>query len=287
MFLTQQRTILHKITCKGIGLHSGKEVTINFLPSKPNLGIIFKRTDVEGDEESIIRAKYDNVTETNLGTTISNSFGIKVSTIEHLMAAIWSSKITNLIVEIDNEEIPIMDGSAEPFIFIIESAGVKEEKEACKTLRILKEVSVEEEDKLISIKPYKGFAIEMSVEFPGVGKQNYLYDFEKLPFKENLSRARTFCYEKEVEYMRSKGLALGGSLENAVVLNDLGEPINNEGFRYKNELVRHKILDCVGDIYLSGFYNIEGYITANKTGHKLNNLLLRKLFSDTTNYTII
>jgi UDP-3-O-[3-hydroxymyristoyl] N-acetylglucosamine deacetylase len=180
-----------------------------------------------------------------------------------------------------------MDGSAEPFIFMLESAGLKEEKMLCKTLKVLQEVRVEENEKFVSIKPNKGFVIDMKVDFPGVGTQEYIYDFEKLPFRENISRARTFCYEKEVEYMRSKGLALGGSLNNAVVLNDLGLPINEEGFRYKNEIVRHKVLDCVGDIYLSGFYNIEGYITAYKTGHKLNNLLLRKLFSDTNNYKII
>lgn len=287
MFLTHQRTILHKVSCVGKGVHSGKDVTLNFIPAKPDFGIIFKRTDIDNGEESIVRAKYDKVTETTLSTTISNSFGTKVSTVEHLMAAIWSVGITNLLIEIDGEEIPIMDGSAEPFIFILNSSGVKEEEKLCKTLRVLKTIKVEEGDTFVSIEPHKGFVIDMKVDFPGVGKQDYIYDFEKSPFKENISRARTFCYEKEVEYLKSKGLALGGSLDNAVVLNESGVPINEEGFRYKNELVRHKVLDCVGDICLSGFHNMECYITAYKTGHKLNNLLLRKLFSDKNNYEII
>jgi UDP-3-O-[3-hydroxymyristoyl] N-acetylglucosamine deacetylase len=286
MFLTHQRTISHKVSCKGHGLHSNKNVTITFLPAEEDAGIVFKRTDTESGKNEII-AKYNNVCDTTLGTVIKNKHGTKVSVIEHLMAAIWSSRITNLIIEIDNEEVPAMDGSAEPFIFMLASAGMTEQKALCKTFEITKEVRVEEGDKFISIKPYDGFAIDMKVDFPGIGKQEYKYDFKKSPFKENISRARTFCYEKEVEYMRSKGLALGGSLDNAVVLKEDGSVINKEGFRYKDEIVKHKVLDCIGDIYLCGFYNIKGHIEANKTGHTLNNLLLRKLFDDKNNYKII
>jgi len=286
MFLTKQRTVSHKISCQGHGLHSNKNVTMTFVPAEEDTGIIFRRTDVESSKNTV-KAKYDNVCDTKLGTVIKNKHGTKVFVIEHLMAAIWSSRITNLIIELDNVEVPAMDGSAEPFIFMLASAGMKEQEALCKTLEITKEVRVEAGDKYISIKPYDGFALDMSVDFPGIGKQEYKYDFKKYPFKENISRARTFCYEKEVELMRSKGLALGGSLDNAVVLKDDGSVINKEGLRYKDEIVKHKILDCIGDMYLSGFYNMKAYITANKTGHTLNNLLLRKLFNDKNSYKII
>lgn len=286
MFLKNQRTISHKVSCQGHGLHSNKNVTMTFAPADEDTGIVFRRTDIEADKNEVV-AKYDNVCDTAFGTVIKNEHGTKVSTIEHLMAAIWSSKITNLIIEIDNAEVPIMDGSAEPFIFMLASACVNEQQALCKTLEITKEVRVEEGDKFISIKPYDGYALDMSVDFPGIGKQEYRYDFKKHPFKENVSRARTFCYEKEVEYMHSKGLALGGSLDNALVLKDDGSIINEEGFRYKDEIVKHKVLDCIGDMYLCGFYNIKGHIEANKTGHTLNNLLLRKLFDDKNSYKII
>ena len=286
MFLTHQRTISHEVSCKGHGLHFNKEVTIKFLPAEEDTGIVFRRTDIESGKNEVL-ALYNNVSETTLGTIIENQHGTKVAVIEHIMAAIWSSRITNLIIEISDVEVPVMDGSAEPFIFMLASAGMKEQKALCKTLEIKKEVKVEDGDKNILIKPYNGFAIDMRVDFRGVGEQFYSFNFVKSPFKENLSRARTFCYESDVEAMRSKGLALGGSLENAIVLKEDGKIINEEGFRYKDELVKHKILDCVGDIYLSGFYNIKGYIEANKTGHTLNNRLLRKLFDDKNSYEII
>lgn len=286
MFLKQQRTIVHRINCKGHGLHSNKNVNMTFVPAEENTGIVFKRIDLESGKNEIV-ARYDNVVNTTLGTIIANKHGAKVMVIEHLMAAIWNCKITNLVIEIDNEETPIMDGSAEPFIFILNTAGVKEQDALCNTLEITKEVKVEEGDKYLLIKPYDGFVVDITVDFKGIGKQSYKFNSMEAPFQDNISRARTFCYEKDVEMMRANGLALGGSLDNAAVFREDGSIVNEEGLRYTDEVVKHKLLDCIGDVYLSGFYNIKGYVEGYKSGHTLHNLLLRKLFSDKDAYKII
>lgn len=274
-----QKTIHHKVSCNGIGLHSGKEVKMTLLPAQDNQGIIFTRTDVR-DKNNIIHANYQNVTQTTLGTVISNKDGVYVSTIEHLMAALWCLKIDNLIIEVDNVELPILDGSSEPFIFLLECAGSNITKEPRKIIEILKEVTIEDGDKFLKVKPALDFAIDLEIDFkhPQIKKTKFRFDDTKCSFKSDISRARTFCFKNEIDQMHKMGLAKGGSLDNAIVIDDHG--ILNEGpLRYADEFVKHKILDFIGDIYLAG-YKIHGEFTAFKSGHSVNNKFLRKLFSD-------
>ncbi|MFT7099407.1 MAG: UDP-3-O-[3-hydroxymyristoyl] N-acetylglucosamine deacetylase [Rickettsiales bacterium] len=285
MSITKQRTINKKVSCSGIGLHSGKEVKISLLPGVENGGIIFRRIDVKGENE--IHANYKNVSTTNLGTTISNKSGVKVATIEHLMAAIWGCGIDNLVVEIDSEETPVMDGSSSSFIFLIECAGTHGQEEPRKTIEILKKIEVTDGDKSLSIEPDREFSVNLQIDFnhSQLGEQNFEFHTEHTSFKNDISRARTFAFEKDIDAMHAAGLALGGSLQNAVVIGENGV-LNEDGVRYPDEFVRHKMLDFIGDIFLSGGYFI-GKFTAIKSGHGINNQLLHKLFSDKTAYRII
>jgi len=285
--MTKQKTILKSISFSDIGLHSGVEVNINLLPTEANTGIIFERIDVDLGENRKIPALYKNVSETQLGTVITNENKVSVSTIEHLMSALWACDIDNVIIEIDNKEVPIMDGSAKPFIKEIQKAGIKEFDVGRKTLRILREVSVEDKDAKITIKPSEDYSINMEVNFPygNIGKQTFSFSGKQEDFKKEVSKARTFCNEKEIEMMRKMGLARGGSLDNAMVFNEEGI-LNESGFRYDCEVARHKLLDCVGDMFTAGYF-IQGEIEALKTGHKLNNMLLRKIFSSKENYKIV
>ncbi|MBL6665003.1 MAG: UDP-3-O-acyl-N-acetylglucosamine deacetylase [Rickettsiales bacterium] len=286
MILKSQKTINSKISCKGIGVHSGKNASITFYPAPTDTGIIFRRTDFDKDK-SHIRAKYDNVIGTNLGTSLINKHGAKVSTVEHLMAAIWGCGIDNLYIDISGEEIPIMDGSSEPFIFLFECAGIKTQNQPRKVIEILQTIRVEEDDKFAQVRPSKDFSIELEVEFSKqkIAKQKFIYNPESTSFKNDISRARTFGFKHEIEALHKMNLAKGGSLDNAIVI-DNGKVINKEGLRYENELVRHKALDFVGDVYLSGYFII-GAFKAYKTGHKLNNMLMHELFSNKDNYRII
>lgn len=279
----KQTTIKNEISFSGIGLHSAVEVSITLKPNFNYTGIVFRRVDKNNSE---IVAKYGNVVDTKLGTTISNGIE-KVLTIEHLMSAIWACDIDNLIVEIDNQETPILDGSAINFINEIKKAGIVELEQDRKYLKILKEVEVVEGEKYVKLIPSDNFSIDITVNFPygNIGKQHFVFDGNKENFISNISNARTFCNEKEIEYMRSVGLARGGSLDNAVVFNDTGA-INDGGLRYKNEVVKHKLLDCVGDLYVCG-YNIIGKCVSNMGGHTLNNQVLRKLFEDERNWMLI
>lgn len=281
-----QRTINSKISCKGIGVHSGDHALMTFVPAPVNTGIVFRRTDFD-KEKSLIKAKYDNVVGTNLGTSLTNKYGAKVSTVEHLMAAIWGCNIDNLYIDIQGEEIPIMDGSSQPFIFLFECAGIKTQNQPRKVIEILKTVRVEEDDKFAQVKPSKEFSIELEVEFSHekVSKQTFNYKPESTSFKNDISRARTFGFKHEIEQLHKINLAKGGSLDNAILIDD-GKIINKEGLRYKDELVRHKALDFVGDVYLSGHF-INGAFQAYKTGHKLNNMLMHELFSNPENYRIV
>ncbi|MFT5703144.1 MAG: UDP-3-O-[3-hydroxymyristoyl] N-acetylglucosamine deacetylase [Rickettsiales bacterium] len=285
MSVTSQRTINKSVSCNGIGLHSGKEVQISLLPAPENSGIIFKRIDLESENQ--IHANYQNVTTTNLGTTIANQSGAKVATIEHLMAAIWGLRIDNLIVEINAEEIPVMDGSASSFIFLIECAGTHSQEEPRKTIEILKKIEVIDGDKSVIVEPAREFAVNLHIDFghSQLGKQSYKFHSDHNSFKNDISRARTFAFEKDIEKMHQAGLALGGSLKNAVVIGENGI-INPDGVRYPDEFVRHKMLDFIGDIFLSGGY-ILGKFTAVKSGHGLNNKILHKLLSDPTAYRFI
>jgi UDP-3-O-[3-hydroxymyristoyl] N-acetylglucosamine deacetylase len=281
-----QKTINKKVSCNGVGLHSGCEVKMSLLPAPENSGIIFKRIDVK-DKNNEILANYQNVTTTNLGTTIANKDGVSVATIEHLMAAIWGCGIDNLIVELNAQEIPIMDGSSSSFVFLIECAGVHKQEEPRKIIEILKTVSVQDEDKSLIIEPSKEFSIDLHIDFnhSQLGEQNFDFHSNHTSFKNDISRARTFAFEADVEKMHKMGLALGGSLKNAVLIGQKGI-INQEGLRYQDEFVRHKMLDFIGDIFLSGGYFL-GHFKGFKTGHSLNNKLLHRLFEDNSSYRLV
>jgi UDP-3-O-[3-hydroxymyristoyl] N-acetylglucosamine deacetylase len=283
---TLQKTISYKVNCNGIGLHSGKEVRMTLLPGECDTGIIFKRTDVKG-KNNLIKANYANVTQTTLGTVISNEDGVTISTIEHFMSAIWCLGIDNIIVEVDNVELPIMDGSSEPFIFLTECAGSKTLNKPRQIIEILREVSFEDGDKFIKVKPSKSFSINLDIDFnhPQIKEANYHFDESKSSFKSDISRARTFCFKSEIEHMQKIGLAKGGSLDNAIVIDDDGI-LNESPLRYKDEFVKHKILDFIGDIYLAG-NRICGEFNAFKAGHGINNAFLRKLLSNQDNWRFV
>lgn len=286
---SKQTTVANKVSCAGVGLHTGSQVVVTINPAPAGSGIIFKRMDVESSK-ALVPAVFDAVCETKLGTTIRNEYGVTVSTIEHLMAAIWGVGIDNAIIELDAPEVPIMDGSSEPFVFMLECAGVKTLSAPKKILRILKKVEVREGDSLLSISPNQegdsGLLVNIEIDFKHavIGKQVAQYDFRDVTFKQSVSRARTFGFEHEVSMLRSMGLARGGSLENAVVVGKEAI-LNEEGLRYSDEFVRHKALDLVGDFFLAGF-NIDGAVKALRPGHSINNKLLRAVFADASAYVI-
>ena len=286
MIKQKQKTLERKVSCIGVGLHSGQPVKLQLSPANTNHGIVFKRIDISGFD-NIIPAQFDKVTKTQLGTTLSNEQGTIIATVEHLMAALWGCGIDNALIEVDGPEIPIMDGSSEPFVFLAECAGIKDQEEDRKVVKVLKQVEVRDGDKFAIVKPSDDFAIDLEIDFnsKAISNQKWVYSSSQVSFKTDLCRARTFGFEHEVEYMRSQGLARGGSLENAIVIS--GDKIlNKEGLRYNNEFVRHKLLDCIGDFYLAG-NRIQGNFTAYKSGHGLNNKLLHKLFEDKSAYEII
>jgi UDP-3-O-[3-hydroxymyristoyl] N-acetylglucosamine deacetylase len=282
----KQRTIERKVSCIGIGLHSGQEVKLSLNPAPVDFGIVFKRTDITGFD-NLIKADYRNVTKTNLGTTLSNAEGTMISTVEHLMAALWGCGIDNALIEVNSAEIPIMDGSSEPFVFLIDCAGVKEQEKNRRIVKVLKQIEVRDGDKFVRIEPASDFAVTLEIDFASkaIASQKCVFDSSEVSFKTDLCRARTFGFEHEVDYMRSQGLAKGGSLENAIVIKG-DEVVNVEGLRYTDEFVRHKILDCIGDFYLAGT-RIEGHFTGYKTGHKLNNQTLHTLFADKSAFEIL
>jgi UDP-3-O-[3-hydroxymyristoyl] N-acetylglucosamine deacetylase len=274
-----QTTIKNKMVCEGVGVHTGIQTTLTLLPAPEGTGVIFRRTDHPGIA-GVIPARFERVTDTRLGTTIGNAYDVKVHTVEHLMAAIVGCGVTNLIIEIDGAEVPIMDGSAAPFVFLIECAGVVKQSSPQRAIRVRETVRVEDGDKYAELRPGIGFSAELEIAFENckvIDRQFYSFDLDSPSFKAELARARTFGFRHEVEYLQKNGLARGGSLANSIVLD--GETIMNEdGLRYADEFVRHKLLDVVGDLALAGgplFAQFRGY----KTGHALNNQLLRKLFA--------
>jgi UDP-3-O-[3-hydroxymyristoyl] N-acetylglucosamine deacetylase len=286
MIAISQKTINSKISCNGVGLHSGSAVSMTLIPAPCDSGINFKRTDIE-NEKSIIKANYKNVVDTNLGTTIANEFGVKVSTIEHLMAAIWGCGIDNLLIEINAAEIPIMDGSSEPFVFLIECAGISLQEQPRRVIEITKKVRVEDKDKFIEVEPSKEFSIDLKIDFDHkeIKQQHFDYHSTFTSFKNDISRARTFGFKHEIEYLHKLGLAKGGSLDNAILVDENGV-VNKEGLRYGDEFVRHKALDFIGDIYLAGHYII-GHFTASKSGHGINNKLLHELMKNEDSWRLI
>lgn len=281
-----QHTVAAEVSCVGVSLHSGDMVNMVIRPAAPNTGIVFVRKDIE-DSRNIVPATFDAVVETTLGTTIANKHGVTVSTIEHLMAAIWGAGVDNARIELDGPEVPIMDGSSEPFVFLLECAGRVQQRAARRAVEILKEVTVTEGQSTATIRPAEGFTLDIEISFkhPLIESQRAHYDFSATTFRQALSRARTFCFERDVEKMRSMGLALGGSLHNAIVLGER-DTINEGGLRYADEFVRHKALDCVGDYFLAGAA-LRGAVTTNRPGHGINNKLLRAIFADASNYRIV
>ena len=277
-----QQTLARPIFIKGIGLHSGINVLMKLLPAEANFGIKFYRTDLDSD--NIIEASWSNVSSTLLSTTISNNSGASVSTIEHLMSALSGLHIDNLKIEIDGPEVPIMDGSSKDFVELIESLPLKTLNKKRKIIKIKKDLKVTNKDSSVELKPNDQFSIDFEIDFPSkfISKQSCQLQLINGNYKSDIASARTFGFEKDVDTLRSKGLALGGSLKNAVVVGD-NKILNKEGLRFKDEFVRHKILDSIGDLYLAGA-PIQGYFFGNKSGHYLNNLLLRSLFSDNSNY---
>ena len=242
------------------------------------------RTDViQGDKE--IKADFRNVTATTLGTTIANHDGTSVSTIEHLMAALWGCGVDNVLIEIDGPEVPIMDGSAEPFVFLIKCAGIVEQNRARRVIEVLKPVTYVENDTSITISPSAMLEVELEIQYANqvIGTQRNSFNSLRSSFETDLSRARTFGLLEEVEYLQKQGLAKGGNLGNAIVV-DKDQVLNEDGLRYADEFVRHKVLDCLGDLYLGG--HILGKVSGTKSGHRSNNMLLRTLFADPTAWRV-
>tara|TARA_B100000700_G_scaffold328541_1_gene446697 strand:- start:795 stop:1721 length:927 start_codon:yes stop_codon:yes gene_type:complete len=280
-----QKTLKNKVFCEGVGLHTGNNTQIKILPADVNSGITFIREDLNKDRKIV--ASYKNVCDTKLGTTIENNAGHKVHTIEHLMSAFMGLRIDNADVILSGSEIPIMDGSAKVFLDLISSAGIKEQFAKKKVIKVLKEVSFSQNNSSIIAVPSDNFSIDYMIDFddPAIGVQRQKITLLANTFDEEIGSARTFGMLNEVEYMHQNGLALGGSINNAIVV-DNGKILNPEGLRFKDEFVRHKILDLCGDIYLSGFHII-GSIVAKCAGHEVNNKFLWELFSDKSNYEVI
>jgi UDP-3-O-[3-hydroxymyristoyl] N-acetylglucosamine deacetylase len=281
-----QHTVAAEVSCVGVSLHSGDMVNMVIRPSQPHTGITFVRTDIDA-AQAVVPATYDAVVETTLGTTIANKHGVTVSTIEHVMAALWGAGIDNARIELNGPEVPIMDGSSEPFVFLLECAGRVQQRALKRVVEVLREVTVEEGASRATLTPQDGFSLAVEIAFNHklIATQKAEYDFTETSFKQSLARARTFGFARDVEKMRSMGLALGGSLHNAIVIGE-DEIINEGGLRYADEFVRHKALDCVGDYFLAGAA-IKGAVATTRPGHGINNKLLRALFADPANYRIV
>ena len=285
-FLKQkQQTIKNEILFSGIGLHSGKHARVVIKPSESDSGIKFIRTDVE--KNNTIKALWYNVSSTVLSTTVSNEWNVSVSTIEHLMSALSGMHIDNANIYINGPEIPIMDGSSMPFVELIENAKTKEQDCRRRIIKVLKKVEVCRNDSFVRLSPNKQFSVNFEIEFdsPVINKQSCSLRLLNGNYKSDVSSARTFGFEKDVKGLMANGFALGGSLDNAIVVGKQSI-LNKEGLRFTDEFVRHKILDSIGDLYLAG-YPIEGYFYGRKSGHALNHELLKKLLSNEDNFTLI
>lgn len=277
--MLQQRTLKSLIRATGVGLHSGVKVTLTLRPAAPDTGIVFRRIDLDPPVD--LRADPFAVGDTRLASCLERD-GVKVATVEHLMSALAGLGIDNAWVDVDAAEIPIMDGSAAPFVFLIQSAGIEPQNAPKRFIRVTKAVRVEEGDKWASLAPHEGFRLSFSIVFnhPVFDPSNrqVTVDFSEHSYVREVARARTFGFMQDVEAMRSQGLALGGSFDNAIVMDEY-RVLNADGLRYGNEFVKHKVLDAVGDLYLLG-HPLLGAFSAHKSGHALNNKLLRALLAD-------
>ncbi|MBP2315297.1 UDP-3-O-acyl-N-acetylglucosamine deacetylase [Azospirillum soli] len=274
-----QRTVKKPVRCTGVGLHTGATVTLTISPAEPNTGFVFLRTDLSG-QAAVIQARWDTVVDTRLCTVIGNAHGTTVGTIEHLMAALAGCGVDNAIIALDNIEVPIMDGSAEPFVEAIERVGTVAQNAARRAIRILKPVTVVDGAKSATFTPDDVTTFRFDIDFDNavIAQQSHAIELDGESFKDEISRARTFGFLHEVEGLRKMGLARGGSLDNAIVISG-DRVLNEDGLRFDDEFVRHKILDAVGDLYLAGGPFI-GHFHGVRSGHALNNQLLRALFAD-------
>ena len=277
--MVRQRTLKNSIQANGVGLHTGEKVYLTLHPSAPDTGVVFRRIDLNPVVE--IPAKVENVGDTMLSTTLIKD-GVRVSTVEHLLSALAGMGIDNLIIDVSAPEIPIMDGSAAPFVFLLQSAGIEEQDAPKKFIKVKRPVTVEQDGKQATFKPFDGFKINFAIDFdhPVFENQtlNASIDFSSTSFVKEVSRARTFGFMHEFEYLRAKGLARGGSLDNAIVVDE-SQILNEDGLRFEDEFVKHKILDAIGDLYLMG-NSIIGEFDAHKSGHGLNNASLLALIAE-------
>ncbi|CCG39635.1 UDP-3-O-acyl-N-acetylglucosamine deacetylase [Magnetospirillum molischianum] len=281
-----QRTLKTAIGCTGVGLHSGSRVTMTLRPAAPDTGICFRRVDIAGGG-GIVTANWATVNDTRLNTCLRNNDGVAVGTVEHLMAALSGMQIDNCLIDINGPEVPVMDGSAAPFLFMIECAGTLEQSAPRRAIKVLKRVTVRNGDKVASLSPASSFSVRVEIDFDStaIARQEFFLGLSERSFKAEVARARTFGFEQEVAMLRANGLARGGSLDNAVVIDSTGTKVlNDDGLRYGNEFVRHKVLDAVGDLYLAGG-PILGHFSGIRTGHAINNQLLRQLFADSSAYS--
>lgn len=277
--MIKQRTLKRIVQATGIGLHTGKKVTLSLRPAPANTGVIYRRTDLNPPVDFPAEAK--SVRDTMLCTCLVNEDDVRISTVEHLNAALAGLGIDNIIIEVDAPEIPIMDGSAAPFVFLLLDAGIEELNSAKKFLRIKENVRVTDGDKWAELAPYNGFSLDFTIDFnhPAINSstQRYKLDFSAKSFVRDISRARTFGFMRDIEYLQSKGLCLGGSFDCAIVVDDY-RVLNEDGLRFEDEFVRHKTLDAIGDLFMCG-HNIVGAFTAYKSGHALNNKLLQAVLA--------
>ena len=277
--MIKQRTLKRIVQATGVGLHTGKKVTLTMRPAPANTGVIYRRTDLNPPVDFPADAK--SVRDTMLCTCLVNEDDVRISTVEHLNAALAGLGIDNVIVEVSAPEIPIMDGSAAPFVFLLLDAGIEELRTAKKFIRIKETVRVEDGDKWAEMRPYNGFKLDFTIDFnhPAIdaSTQRYKLDFSAESFMSQISRARTFGFMRDIEYLQSKGLCLGGSFDCAIVVDDY-RVLNDDGLRFEDEFVRHKMLDAIGDLFMCG-YNIIGEFTAFKSGHALNNKLLQAVLA--------
>ena len=280
----KQRTLKQSVSATGVGLHSGERVSLTLHPAKADSGIAFRRTDLSGEQGEIIKLSPYLINDTRLSSTIVTEHGTRVGTIEHIMSALAAYGVDNTLIELNAPEIPIMDGSSLPFIFLLQDAGIVEQDAPKRFLKILKDVEVKETGKWVKFSPYDGFKVGLTIEFdhPVFNRSSprFEIDFAGKSYVDEIARARTFGFMQEVELMRQHGLGLGGNLSNAIVIDDV-DVLNPEGLRYPDEFVRHKILDAIGDLYIVG-HPIIGAFEGYKSGHAINNALLRAILSDET-----
>lgn len=279
--MLRQRSLKNIIRATGVGLHTGDKVYLTLRPAAPNTGIVFRRVDLPEPVE--IKAAPDHVHDTRLSSTLEAN-GVRVGTVEHLMSALAGLGIDNIYIDLSASELPIMDGSAGPFVFLLQSAGIVEQNALKKFIRVKKPVEVHDGDKWVKFEPYNGFKMDFTIDFAHPvfehSSQRVAIDFAENSYVKEISRARTFGFMREVEALRAMGLARGGSLDNAVVLDEY-RILNSDGLRYEDEFVRHKVLDAIGDLYLLG-HPLIGAFYAHKSGHAMNNRLLRTLLADSS-----